>query len=102
MPFKMTPTTGRLLEKLDRLSAEIEPQLELVSAAARGEWREMRSRFPSVQDRATGFAPVSDEELAVMHAKVQRFREILGVRRHPARLGTPVVRLVPMSADPSS
>jgi hypothetical protein len=96
MRFRITPTTGRLLEELDRLSAEIEPRLELVSAAARGEWREMRSRFPSTQDLATGFTPVSDEELAVMHAKVQRFREILGVRRHLARPGTPVIRLVPM------
>ena len=96
MRFKMTLTTGRLLEELDHLSTEIEPRLELVSAAARGEWREMRSRFPTVQDLATGFTPVSDEELAVMHAKVQRFRDILGLRPPPARFGTRGIRLVPM------
>jgi hypothetical protein len=96
MRFKITPTTSRLLEELEQLSVEIEPRLDLVSAAARGEWREMRSRFPSAEDLATGFTPVSDEELEVMHAKVQRFREILGVRRQQARAATPNMRLVPL------
>jgi hypothetical protein len=87
--FKMTPTTARLLEDLHLLSLDIEPRLELVSAAARGEWREMRSRFPTAQDVANGFSPLSDEQLTVMRSKVVRFRELLGLRRHLMRVGTP-------------
>jgi hypothetical protein len=83
----MTPITSRLLEDLNLLSLDIEPRLELVSAAARGEWREMRSRFPTVQDTAGGFSPISDEQLEVMRAKVIRFREIIGLRRHLVRGG---------------
>lgn len=89
MRFKMTPTTSRLLEDLNLLSLDIEPRLELVSAAARGEWREMRSRFPTAQEVAGGFSPISDEQLSVMRAKVIRFREIIGLRRHLMRVGTP-------------
>jgi hypothetical protein len=85
----VTPTTTRLLEDLNLLSLDIEPRLELVSPAARGEWREMRSRFPTALDVVSGFSPVSDEQLEVMRAKVIRFREILGLRRHLARIGTP-------------
>jgi hypothetical protein len=84
----MTPTMSRLLEDLHLLSLDIEPRLELVSAAARGEWREMRSRFPTVQELSSGFSPLSDEQLTVMRSKVIRFREILGLRRHLMR-GTP-------------
>jgi hypothetical protein len=87
--FRMTPTTSRLLEDLHLLSLDIEPRLELVSAAARGEWREMRSRFPTAQEIASGFSPLSDEQLTVMRSKVIRFREILGLRRHLMRVGTP-------------
>ncbi len=87
--FKMTPTTSRLLEDLHLLTLDIEPRLELVSAAARAEWREMRSRFPTAQDVANGFSPISDEQLTVMRSKVIRFREILGLRRHLIRIGTP-------------
>lgn len=89
MRFKMTPTTSRLLEDLQLLSLDIEPRLELVSAAARGEWREMRSRFPTAQDLATGFSPLSEDQLMVMRSKVIRFRELLGLRRHLMRAGTP-------------
>ena len=89
MRFKMTPTTNRLLEDLNLLSLDIEPRLELVSAAARGEWREMRSRFPTAQDVSGGFSPISDEQLSVMRDKVLRFREIIGLRRHLIRIGTP-------------
>lgn len=89
MRFKMTPATSRLLEDLHMLSLDIEPRLELVSAAARAEWREMRSRFPSAPDVANGFSPISDEQLTVMRSKVVRFRELLGLRRHLVRVGTP-------------
>ncbi len=91
MRFKMTPTTSRLLEDLHLLSLDIEPRLELVSAAARGEWREMRSRIPTAQEVSTGFTPISDEQLTVMRSKVLRFRELIGLRRHLMRVGTPGV-----------
>ena len=81
MHFKTTVTTVQLLDDLNRLSGEIEPRLDQVSAAARGEWRELRSRLPTAQDLQNGWSSVSDEELAVMHAKVLRFRELIGVRR---------------------
>ena len=81
MHFKTSTTTARLLDDLNRLSSEIEPRLDQVSAAARGEWRELRSRLPTAQDLQSGWSSVSDEELAVMHAKVLRFRELLGARR---------------------
>jgi len=81
MHFKTTATTAQLLDDLNRLGGEIEPRLDQVSAAARAEWRELRSRLPTAQDLQNGWSLVSDEELAVMHAKVLRFRELLGVRR---------------------
>jgi ElaB/YqjD/DUF883 family membrane-anchored ribosome-binding protein len=98
MRFRTTPTTTKLLDDFNRLSAEIEPRLDQVSAAARGEWRELRSRLPTVHDLQNGYSPVSDQDLAVMHAKVLRFREFLGVRRSAAaRLGTPVIVVGPMA-----
>jgi hypothetical protein len=99
--FKMTPTTSRLLEDLHLLSLDIEPRLELVSAAARAEWREMRSRFPTAQDVANGFSPLSDEQLTVMRSKVVRFRELLGLRRHLVRVGTPGMSVSTSTSAPS-
>jgi ElaB/YqjD/DUF883 family membrane-anchored ribosome-binding protein len=98
MHFRTTPTTTKLLEDFNRLSAEIEPRLDQVSAAARAEWRELRSRLPTVPDLQNGYSPVSDHDLEVMHAKVIRFREFLGVRRPvPARVGVPVVIVSPVA-----
>ena len=95
MRFRATTTTAQLLEDLNRLGAEIEPRLDQVSAAARGEWRELRSRLPTAHDLQTGFSPVSDQELAVMHAKVIRFRELLGSRWAPMnRAPAPVIELI--------
>jgi len=94
MHFKTTATTTRLLDDLNRLGAEIEPRLDQVSAAARGEWRELRSRLPTAHDLQNGFSSVSDEELAVMRAKVLRFRDLLGVRRTAnARAGATVIAI---------
>lgn len=95
MHFKTSATTARLLDDLNRLDAEIEPRLDQVSAAARGEWRELRSRLPTVLDLQSGWSPVSDEELEVMHAKVLRFRELLGVRRQSGnpRAGATVISI---------
>ena len=81
MHFKTSATTARLLDDINRLDVEIEPRLDQVSAAARGEWRELRSRLPTARDLQNGWSSVSDEDLEVMHAKVLRFRELLGVRR---------------------
>jgi hypothetical protein len=97
----MTPTTSRLLEDLHLLSLDIEPRLELVSAAARAEWREMRSRFPTAQDVANGFSPISDEQLTVMRSKVVRFRELLGLRRHLVRVATPGLSASTSTSGPS-
>jgi hypothetical protein len=98
MRFKTTATTAKLIDDLNRLGAEIEPRLDEVSAAARGEWRELRSRFPTPHDLERGFMAMSDEDLAVMRAKVMRFRDFLGMRRIGSgpistRAGTPVVVL---------
>jgi ElaB/YqjD/DUF883 family membrane-anchored ribosome-binding protein len=81
MHFKTTATTARLLDDFNRLGAEIEPRLDQVSAAARGEWRELRSRLPTAHDLKRGLISVSDEQLAVMLAKVLRFRDLVCVRR---------------------
>ena len=97
MRFRTTDTTTKLLEDFNRLSAEIEPNLDQVSAAARGEWRELRSRLPTLHDLQNGYSPVSDQDLKVMHAKVLRFRELLGIRRSPAaRVAAPVIAIRPM------
>jgi ElaB/YqjD/DUF883 family membrane-anchored ribosome-binding protein len=93
MHFKTTVTTAQLLDDLNRLSGEIEPRLDQVSAAARGEWRELRSRLPTAQDLQNGWSSVSDEELTVMHAKVLRFRELLGVRRPSNQRSATVVAI---------
>ena len=98
MRFRTTTTTAKLLDDLNRLGAEIEPRLDQVSAAARGEWRELRSRLPTVHDLRSGFSPMSDEDLGVMHAKVVRFRELLGARRLAGgRLAAPLVVLGPIA-----
>jgi hypothetical protein len=99
MHFKTTQTTAKLLDELNRLGVEIEPRLELVSAAARAEWRELRSRFPSDHDLRSGFTAVSDEELAIMCAKVNRFRGFLGGRRSIASRSVP--SSAPASAAPT-
>ena len=95
MHFKTTAITARLLDDLNRLGAEIEPRLDQGSAAARGEWRELRSRLPTAHDLQNGLSSVSDEELAVMRAKVLRFRELLGARRtgNPPRAGATVIAI---------
>jgi ElaB/YqjD/DUF883 family membrane-anchored ribosome-binding protein len=96
--FRTTSTTTKLLEDFKRLSADIEPRLDQVSAAARAEWRELRSRLPTVHDLQNGFSPVSDQDLTVMHAKVMRFREFLSVRRPAlARVGAPVIVVSPVA-----
>jgi ElaB/YqjD/DUF883 family membrane-anchored ribosome-binding protein len=98
MRFRTTPTTTKLLEDFNHLSAEIEPRLDQVSAAARAEWRELRSRLPTVHDLQNGFSTVSDQDLAVMRAKVLRFRELLGARRPgPARTGASVIVVRPVA-----
>jgi ElaB/YqjD/DUF883 family membrane-anchored ribosome-binding protein len=98
MRFRTTPTTAKLLDDLNRLGAEIEPRLDQVSAAARGEWRELRSRLPTAHDLQNGYSSVSDQDLAVMHAKVIRFREILGPRRPSGpRVGATVIVLGPVA-----
>jgi hypothetical protein len=73
----MTPIRGDLLEDLKRLTLEIEPRLDLVSAAARAEWRKTRSRIPTARILESGRIGIGGEALAVMHAKVRRFRDIL-------------------------
>ena len=98
MHFKTTAATAKLIDDLDHLGAEIEPRLDEVSAAARAEWRELRSRFPTARDLERGFMSVTDEDLAVMRAKSLRFRDFLGVRRVGSgpistRVGAPVVVL---------
>ncbi|HET6146684.1 MAG TPA: hypothetical protein VFH68_04075 [Polyangia bacterium] len=94
MHFRITETTAQLLNDLNRLGGEIEPRLDQVSAAARGEWRELRSRLPTAQDLQNGWSSVSDEDLAVMHAKVLRFRDLLGTRRPASpRSGATVIAI---------
>jgi hypothetical protein len=73
----MTPIRRDLLEDLTRLTLEIEPLLDLVSAAARAEWRETRSRLRTAGTLESGSIGIGGEALAVMHAKVRRFRDIL-------------------------
>ena len=103
MRYRTTLATRKLLEDLNHLSVDVEHRLDLASAAARGEWREIRSRFPTAQEMDAGFTAISEEDLLVMRAKIQRFREIL-VGRRPAsvRLGIPRVVLESDSATRST
>jgi len=66
-----------LARTLARIGEEIEPELYLVSQAARDEWRTLQSRWPPDGARDKVEASLTEEEIEALEAKVRRFRDIV-------------------------
>ena len=77
MRYKATHRTSELMRALLKLAAEIEDDLHLVSEAARDEWKDFRSSWPSDDELRQGLMRVSDAELEWTTAKVLRLRDII-------------------------
>jgi hypothetical protein len=59
------------------MSAEIEPELHLVSQAARDEWTAQQRAWPSDIQLREGTIALTETELGRIEAKVRRFRDIV-------------------------
>jgi hypothetical protein len=66
-----------LVHALRALSHEIEPQIQLVSQAARDEWRALQAVWPSDEELREGTTALTEGELQAIEVKVRRFREIV-------------------------
>jgi hypothetical protein len=78
MLHQITARTEALVKDLGALGRDIEGQLLAVATPdARSEWREFRRQWPSRAQLSAGRLPLSEDELAHMVVKVQRFKSIL-------------------------
>ena len=75
--------TRQLVQDLHDLAAEVESYLHFASQAARSEWRVFQSRWPSDHELRQGAVSISDDALANMAAKLQRFLDILRAVAQP-------------------
>jgi hypothetical protein len=66
-----------LVRTLRAISLEIEPQVQLVSQAARDEWSAPQAVWPSDEELREGTTALAEGELEAIEVKVRRFREIV-------------------------
>ena len=68
-----------LARTLARIGEEIEPELYLVSQAARDEWRTLQSRWrpDGAGEKVEASPTLTEEEIEALEAKVRRFRDIV-------------------------
>jgi hypothetical protein len=66
-----------LARTLARIGEEIEPELYLVSQAARDEWRTLQNRWRPDGAGEKGEPGLTDEEIEALEAKARRFRDIV-------------------------
>ena len=74
---RLTTAIVRLVRELRSISEEIEPELHLVSQAARDEWTSLQSTWPSDSDLREGATALTEDQLEAISAKVRRFRNIV-------------------------
>lgn len=77
MRHKVTARTEQLGRAFRRMSAEIEPDLHLVSQAARDEWQLLQLTWPTENQIREGAIALAEGELETIAAKVGRFQDIL-------------------------
>jgi hypothetical protein len=77
MRFAVSAAAAGLASTLAKIGAEIEPDLHLVSQAARDEWRTLQSRWRPGLGREEIEPDLTDEEIEALEAKVRRFRDIV-------------------------
>jgi hypothetical protein len=73
----VTAEVEQLVRALRAISYEIEPQVQLVSEAARDEWRSLQAAWPSDQELREGTIALTEDQLEVMEVKALRFRQIV-------------------------
>ena len=78
----------RLVGVLRAIGREIEPQLQLVSQAARDEWRALQAAWPSDEELREGAVTLTADELEAIEVKVRRFRQIVQSLGSTVALGT--------------
>ena len=66
-----------LARTLARIGEEIEPELYLVSQAARDEWRALQSRWRPDGGGEKVEPSLTDEEIEALESKARRFRDIV-------------------------
>ena len=77
MRHAVTPKVERVVRDLRAISREIEPQMHLVSQAARDEWTAVQAAWPSDEDLRQGTTALTEDELEDLEIKVRRFRGIV-------------------------
>jgi len=78
MRYKVTARTEWLVAELDHLADAAKVRVALASTEAQREWEAFRLRWPSEVELRRGNIALSDDELALMRSKVERFVSILG------------------------
>jgi hypothetical protein len=93
----VTPKVERLVHDLRAISQEIEPQIHLVSQAARDEWTALQASWPSEEDLREGTTALPESEFRYIEIKVRRFQRIV------QNLGTalPLTQRAPRSVTTS-
>jgi hypothetical protein len=94
----VTAKVERLVRSLRAISHEIEPQLQLVSEAARDEWRVLQGTWPSDEELREGTSALTEGELEAIEVKVRRFRKIVQSSGATDALGTTEPRRPPVRA----
>ena len=74
---RSTTALVRLVRELRSISKEIEPELHLVSQAARDEWKSRQYTWPSDSELREGATAFTEDQLEAISAKVRRFRNIV-------------------------
>jgi hypothetical protein len=77
MTLGISTSAAGLARTLARIGEEVEPELYLVSQAARDEWRSLQSRWRLGGDRERVEPALMDEEIEALEAKARRFRDIV-------------------------
>lgn len=97
MMHKATAQTENLVSELGALARQIDAgPISSASDAARDEWVALRGQWPSPHEVRAGAIALSDAELALMVAKVRRFKEILQTLAPVVHLS--VVLVAPLTA----
>jgi hypothetical protein len=93
-----------LVRTLRAISQEIEPQVQLISQAARDEWSAVQAVWPSDEELREGTTALTEGELDAIEVKVRRFRGIVqSLGSTPAlRTGEPRRAAVSVRRVPSS
>jgi hypothetical protein len=94
----VTANVERLVRALRAISHEIEPQLQLVSEAARDEWRVLQGTWPSDEELREGTSALTEGELEAIEVKVRRFRQIVQSSGATVALRTTGPRRAPVRA----